>query len=73
MKFRLILVPEDGLIARSPKNAVPEYVTVRPDALCELIADVEDHKIIMSRAVYDQVEVADPVKPPFPGDKDVVV
>jgi len=68
VKYKLILVPEDNLITRSPAVAKDQYVTVNPAVLYQVIADIEDTTIRMSRKMYDLIEVVDPPeRVEFPG------
>lgn len=67
-EYKLILVPVEALIMRSPLTAKEEYVSVFPGALYQVIADIKDNRIYMSRYMYDQIDVVDPPEPvKFPG------
>lgn len=58
-EFVLVLVPQENIRTHSPEGKLPEIVAVDAGAY-EVIADIHDHQIKMSREVYEQVEVVDP-------------
>jgi len=67
-EYKLVLVPVENLVTRSPLAAKEEYVSVTPGALYQVIADIRDNRIYMSRYMYDQIDVVDPPEPvKFPG------
>jgi len=57
MLFKLVLVPAENVRTCSPKGTLPEYVTVSEGPLYEVIADIEDRQISMSRGIYDTIKV----------------
>lgn len=68
MKYKLILVPEEYLLTRTPITSRDQYVTVSASMLYQVIADIEGTTIRMSRTMYDLIEVVDPPEHvEFPG------
>jgi len=67
-EYKLVLVPVENCATRSPITAKDQYVSVSPGVLYQVIADIKDNRIYMSRYMYDQIDVVDPPEPvKFPG------